>query len=63
MLIGERYAKLIDEDIILNYFQYERRFELYKEFVENKLKSLREALKLQDEENQGNIVAIGEYEI
>lgn len=62
MLIGEKYAKLIDEDIILNYFQYERRFELYKEFVEKKLKLLREALKLQDEENQGNISEVGKYE-
>ena len=62
MLIGEKYAKLIDEDIILNYFQYERRFELYKEFVEKKLKLLREALKLQDEEKQGNISEVGKYE-
>ena len=49
MLIGEKNVKLIDEDIILNYFKYERRFELYKDFVEKKLKSLREALRLEDE--------------
>ena len=52
MLIGEIDEKLIDSEIILNYFKYERRFELYKEFVEMKLKSLREALKLEDEQNK-----------
>lgn len=55
MLIGEKYAKLIDEEIILNYFQYNRRFELYKEFVEKKLKSLKENLRLQDEAKEDNI--------
>lgn len=49
MLIGEKNVKLIDEDVILNYFKFERRFELYKDFVEKKLKSLREALRLEDE--------------
>lgn len=51
MLIGEQNIKIIDEGIILNYFKYERRFELYMEFVE-KTKSLRKLLMLQDEENE-----------
>ena len=49
MLIGEESIKLINGDIILSYFKYERRFELYKDFVEKKLKFLREALSLEDE--------------
>lgn len=44
MFIGEKQDKLIDTDIILNYFQYGRGFELYKEFIEIKLRSLREQL-------------------
>lgn len=56
MLIGEVNSRLIDEDIILNYFKYERRFELYKEFVDLKLKSLRE--KLQNELLEENVEEI-----
>lgn len=56
MFIGEKQEKLIDIDIILNYFQYERRFELYKEFVELKLKYLHE--KLQDESLVENVEEI-----
>ena len=50
MLIGKNEEKLINSEILLNYFKYEIRFKLYKEFVEKKLKSLREALELEDNE-------------
>lgn len=50
MLIGKNEEKLINSEILLNYFKYEIRFKLYKEFVEKKLKSLREALELKDNE-------------
>ena len=34
MFTGEKREKLINREIILSYFQYKKRFELYKEFVE-----------------------------
>lgn len=40
MLIGEEVEKLIDSNIILNYFKNERRYELYKAFVEAKMKKV-----------------------
>ena len=42
----------INSKIILNYFQYEKRFKLYREFVYTKLKELRE--KLLEEEIKAN---------
>lgn len=38
MYIGEKEEKLINVGRVLNYFKYEDRFILYKEFVENKIK-------------------------
>lgn len=53
--VGLKKEKFINSEVILNYFQYERRFKLYKEFVYKRLKELREEL-LKEEicENQQN---------
>lgn len=37
MMIGEKNEKLINSDIILNYFKSNERCELYKRFVESKI--------------------------
>ena len=50
--VGEQEENFINSKIILNYFQYEKRFKLYREFVYTKLKELRE--KLLEEEIKAN---------
>lgn len=52
-LIGEKNEGIIDANVILKYFKYKRRYELYKEFVEKKLKELREILLMQEQEKEG----------
>lgn len=41
MLIGKIEERLISSEILLNYFKYENRYKLYKEFIYKKLKSLK----------------------
>lgn len=48
VLIGEGKVKLIDNNIILKFFKEDRKYKLYKEFVESKLKSIREKLELSE---------------
>lgn len=50
--VGEQEENFINSKIILNYFQYDKRFKLYREFVYTKLKELRE--KLLEEEIKAN---------
>lgn len=50
MLTVDKYIKVIDGEILLKYFEYENRLRLYKGFVENKLKSIRDQLALSEPE-------------
>lgn len=43
MFIGSEEVKIIQPEYILNYFEQEKKYELYKEFVECKIKESEEA--------------------